>query len=104
MSALVITEINFESEVKESKIPVLINFWASWNPPANLSARTVSLVGKELDGRIKVGNINVNDEPDIAYKYKIRILPTMLLFKEGKVTDTIVGSLSKNQILDIISN
>lgn len=103
MSALIITESNFENEVENSDIPVLLDFWASWSPPANCSARIADNMSKELEGRIKVGTVNVNDEPDIAYKYKIRRLPTMILLKDGKVTDTIVGNLSKNQLLGILN-
>lgn len=103
MPALIITEANFENEVENSNLPVLLDFWASWSPPANSSARVADNVSAELEGRIKVGTVNVNDEPDIAYKYKIRRIPTMILLKNGKVTDTIVGNLSKNQILGILN-
>ncbi len=102
MSAVVINSLNFEKEVQNSSVPVLLDFWSDNSSYASLSVKTANKMSGALQGRIKVGTVDVNDAPELVQKYKIRAVPTMLLIKNGMVTDTIVGNLEQNQILGII--
>ncbi len=102
MSTIIITEENFDKEVNCSEIPVLVDFWASWCKPCRTIAPVLETVSDELKNRVKVGKINVNDEPDLAEKYRIKSVPTMLLFRNGEVTDTFMGEYNKDQILKVL--
>ena len=102
MSTIIITEENFDKEVNYSEIPVLVDFWASWCKPCRTIAPVLEMVSDELKNRVKVGKINVNDEPDLAEKYHIKSVPTMLLFKNGEVTDAFMGEYNKEQILKVL--
>lgn len=103
MSTIIITEDNFEKEVENSSIPVLVDFWASWCKPCRSIAPVLESVSNELADKVKVGKININDEPDLAEKYRIKSVPTMLLFQNGKVTDAFMGEYNKEQILRVLS-
>ena len=102
MSTIIITEENFDKEVNYSEIPVLVDFWASWCKPCRTIAPVLEMVSDELKNRVKVGKINVNDEPDLAEKYHIKSVPTMLLFRNGEVTDAFMGEYNKEQILKVL--
>jgi thioredoxin 1 len=96
--ALEITDANFESEVLKSDKPVLIDFWAVWCGPCKLIAPTVEEVSNEYQGKFKVGKMDIDNNPNVAMKYGIRSIPTLLIFKDGKVVDQIVGAVPKNVI------
>lgn len=96
--ALEITDANFDAEVINSDKPVLIDFWAVWCGPCKLIAPTVEEVAKEYDGKFKVGKMDIDNNPNVAMKYGIRSIPTLLIFKDGKVVDQIVGAVPKNVI------
>ena len=99
MKPVTITDANFESEVIKSNIPVLIDFWATWCGPCKAIAPIVEDLAKEYDGKIKIGKVDVDDNQQTAIKYGVRSIPTLLLFKEGKVNDMIVGAVPKMQIV-----
>lgn len=96
--ALEITDANFDTEVINSDKPVLIDFWAVWCGPCKLIAPVVEEVSKEYEGRFKVGKMDIDNNPNVAMKYGIRSIPTLLIFKDGKVVDQIVGAVPKNVI------
>jgi thioredoxin 1 len=96
--ALEITDANFDTEVINSDKPVLIDFWAVWCGPCKLIAPVVEEVAKEYDGKFKVGKMDIDNNPNVAMKYGIRSIPTLLIFKDGKVVDQIVGAVPKNVI------
>ncbi len=102
MSTIIITEENFDKEVNGSEIPVLVDFWASWCKPCKSIAPVLETVSDELKNRVKIGKINVNDEPDLAEKYHIKSVPTMLLFRNGEVTDAFMGEYNREQILRVL--
>ncbi|CAF3776265.1 unnamed protein product [Rotaria sp. Silwood1] len=96
--ALEITDANFDAEVINSDKPVLIDFWAVWCGPCKLIAPVVEEISKEYDGKFKVGKMDIDNNPNVAMKYGIRSIPTLLIFKDGKVVDQIVGAVPKNVI------
>lgn len=99
-----LTNENFEKEVISSKKPILVDFWASWCGPCQMIAPIVEEISNELSERIEVGKINVDEQPEIAIKYDVMSIPTLILFKNGKVVNTIIGYHSKEEILDFINS
>ena len=93
-----INEKNFEQEVLKSDIPVLIDFWASWCGPCKMVAPTVAEISEEYAGKVKVGKLNVDDNPLLASKYGVMSIPTLMLFKGGQVADQLIGAQGNAQI------
>jgi thioredoxin 1 len=98
--ALVINDSNFEEEVLKSEIPVLVDFFAEWCGPCKMMGPVVESIGAELEGKIKVGKLDVDESRKTAMKYNIMSVPTFLVVKDGVVVDTIVGVVSKERLLD----
>ena len=103
MGALKITGDNFDAEVAKSTVPVLVDFWAEWCGPCKMIAPIVDEIAAELNGKLKVGKVNVDDEQDLAMKYNVMSIPTLLLFKDGKPVEQVVGAMSKDQLLKKIN-
>ena len=99
MAEITLTNANFENEVLNSDIPVLVDFWASWCGPCKMIAPVVAQIAEEFAGTVKVGKVNVDEENALAMQYKVASIPTLLLFKNGQVVNTSVGYLSKEQII-----
>lgn len=99
MKPITITDDNFENEVIKSDVPVLIDFWAVWCGPCKAIAPVVEELAKEYDGKLKVGKLDVDNNNQTAIKYGVRSIPTLLLFKDGKLNSTIVGAVPKAQIM-----
>lgn len=102
MSALTFTKENFEQEVLKSQKPVLVDFWAPWCGPCRMVSPVVEEIAAEASDSLKVGKINVDDQPELASKFGIMSIPTLLLMKDGKVVSKIVGAKSKKAILKMI--
>ena len=98
MSEITITSANFESEVLQSDMPVLVDFWANWCGPCKMLAPTIAEIAKEYEGKVKVGKLNIDDDTSIAIKYGIASIPTVVLFKNGEVADKSVGFVPKAEI------
>lgn len=88
----------FDSEVLKSEIPVLVDFWAVWCGPCRMVAPIVDEVSKEYAGKLKVLKLNTDENPDVAGKYRIMGIPTLMFFKDGKTVDQIVGAVPKSQL------
>ncbi len=95
---VIFTDANFEKEVLESDIPVLVDFWASWCAPCLMVSPIVEEVGKEYEGKAKVGRLNVEENPKITGEYGIISIPTLIIFKDGKPADQIIGAVPKDMI------
>ncbi|HWT76924.1 MAG TPA: thioredoxin [Mobilitalea sp.] len=89
------TDANFQKEALESDIPVLVDFYADWCGPCKMVAPIVAELADEYEGVFKIGKINVDEEPETAGKYRVMSIPTLIIFKGGKVVDTIVGAVPK---------
>jgi thioredoxin 1 len=96
------TDANFEQEVLKSDVPVLVDFWAVWCGPCKMIAPFVQEISGEYAGKAKVGKLDVDNNPQVAMTYGIRSIPTLLIFKGGKVVDQIVGAVPKNTIVSKI--
>lgn len=97
-----VTMNNFEEEVMKADKPVLIDFWASWCGPCKMIAPIISTIAQEQAGKVKVCKINVDDEPELANAFKISSIPTLVVVKEGKVTNMSVGLQSKSNICALL--
>ena len=102
MAEITLTSENFRTEVLESTVPVLVDFWASWCGPCRMIAPTVEEIAKEYEGKIKVGKVNVDEQGDLASEYDIMYIPTLIVFKNGKVTNTSNGLKRKDEILKML--
>lgn len=101
-NVLEFTDANFDKEVLNSDIPVLVDFWAEWCGPCRMIAPTIDAIADEYAGRIKVGKLNVDYNNETAARYMIRGIPTLLLFHGGKVVDQRVGAVGKSELVRMI--
>ena len=98
MAEITLTSANFQAEVLDSPLPVLVDFLATWCGPCRMVAPIVAEIAAEKAGVIKVGKVNVDEEPGLAGRYGISSIPTLMLFKNGQLVDTMVGARPKAQI------
>ena len=99
MASLKITAQTFDNEVLKSGTPVLVDFWAEWCGPCRMIAPVLDEMSKEMEGKLRIGKVNVDEEQDLAVKFNVMSIPTLLLFKDGKPVAQIVGAMSKDQLL-----
>ena len=99
MNEVRLTKNNFRDEVLNSDIPVLVDFWATWCGPCRMVAPIVEEIADEHDGRIKVGKVNVDEEPELAMQFRVASIPTLMVFKNGQLVNTAVGYRPKADIL-----
>jgi thioredoxin 1 len=97
-----VTDTNFQTEILGSKVPVLVDFWAAWCAPCRAIAPHVEALAKDYDGRVRVGKCDIDSNPEVATQYDIRSIPTLLVFKDGKVAGQVVGAVPRSKIEDMI--
>lgn len=95
-------EENFDEEINQTPVPILVDFWASWCAPCRLVAPVLEQLAEEMAGRARVGKVNVDDNGDLANRFGIRSIPTLVVFKQGKVVDQLIGAAPKEQIRKMI--
>ncbi len=93
--AVEITDSNFDQEVLKAETPVLVDFWAEWCGPCRMVGPVVEELAGDYEGKVKVGKVDVDSNPQISMKYGIRSIPSLLIFKDGEVVDQIVGAVPK---------
>ena len=102
MNVLTLTSENFEEEVINSNVPVLVDFWASWCMPCKMMSPVIDEIANEAQENLKVGKINIDEQTDLAVKYGVMSIPTFIVFKNGKPANMSVGVQDKNKILELL--
>lgn len=102
-AVLTLTDANFDRDVLQSDVPVLVDFWATWCAPCKAIMPLIDAVATEYAGKVKVGKVNVDDNPATPGKYGVRGIPTLILFKDGKVVDQLVGAIPRSQLDALIA-
>ncbi|TET65020.1 thioredoxin [Candidatus Aerophobetes bacterium] len=102
MSEKTFTDQTWDQEVLNSDLPVVVDFWAQWCGPCSMIAPVVEEISQEYEGKIKVGKLNVDENPITPGKYQVKAIPTVLFFKGGKLVDTVVGVVPKKAFVEKI--
>ena len=102
-NATEVDQSNFDSDVLQNKTRVLVDFWAPWCGPCRAIAPIIDAVAQEFAGSLEVRKLNVDDNPDLAAKYNVRGIPTLVLFQDGNVVDQIVGAVTKSQLVEFVN-
>lgn len=102
MAEITLTKQNFQTEVLESDKPVLVDFWATWCGPCRMVAPHVAQIADEYEGTLKVGKVNVDEETELAMQFQVSSIPTLMVFRGGRLVNTAVGYREKAQILSLV--
>lgn len=101
---ITITKDNFDQEVVKSDMPVLVDFWASWCGPCMAVGPVIDEIANDYDGKLKVGKLNVDNDGELAKKYRVMSIPTIIIFKNGEVAERIVGARAKPEFAKMIDS
>ena len=102
MKEYVITNDNFDTEVLRSEQPVLLDFWATWCGPCRMLAPIIEELAKDYDGRLKVGKVDVDEEPELAVAFQVASIPTVVLMKDGKLVKEAIGYHTKEELIRLL--
>lgn len=103
MATVKVTDATFEAEVVNSDIPVIVDFWAEWCGPCKMIAPALEEISAEMGGKIKIAKVNIDENPELAAKFGVRSIPTLMVFKDGELADMKVGALPKSALSSWIS-
>ncbi|MDD5688559.1 MAG: thioredoxin [Elusimicrobia bacterium] len=104
MSETILSDANFDSEVLKATLPVLVDFWATWCGPCQMIAPVIEEIAKEFEGKLKVGKLNVDENQSTSAQFEVSAIPTLLIFKNGKVVKKIVGFSNKQKLVADINS
>lgn len=102
MSEVILTKDNFDEVTQKSKLPVLVDFWAPWCGPCKMLGPIVSTLAEKVEGKAIVAKLNIDDEPDLAAKFRVMSIPTLMVFKEGQVVGKTVGVQPEKELLKLL--
>ena len=97
-NAMAVTDTSFDNEVLQSSTPVVVDFWAEWCGPCKLIAPVLDELAGEYEGKVKIAKLNVDENPEVASKFRVRSIPTLLFFREGQIVDQVIGAASKTDL------
>jgi thioredoxin 1 len=95
---------NFEDEVENSSLPVLVDFWAAWCGPCKMIAPIIDQLADEFDGKVKIAKVNVDENRELSMRYKVMSIPTLLLFKDGEVVNQVIGARPKAELVKLLQS
>ena len=98
-----ITDSNFDAEVSQSAVPVLVDFWATWCGPCMQLSPTIDALASEFSGKVKIGKVNIDQNRALAVKYRVNAIPTLMVFKGGEQVETIQGAQSKDKLTAMLN-
>ena len=98
-TAIQLTDATFDEEIKGADVPVLVDFWAEWCGPCKMIAPILDEIAGEQNGKLRIGKLNVDDNPGVAQRFEVMAIPTLILFKDGEVQKRLVGAKGKGQLL-----
>ncbi len=101
---IILNETNFDQEIKESSFPFLVDFWAQWCGPCQMLGPTLEQIAAEFKGRANVGKVNVDENPNLAGKFGVMSIPTLILFVNGQEKERLVGVVPKEQLVQLLEN
>jgi thioredoxin 1 len=104
MKPFTFTDDNFDSDALKSDVPVVVDFWAAWCGPCRMIAPIIEELSNEYEGKAKIGKLDVDDNQQIAIKYGVRSIPTVLFFKNGELKDTVIGAVPKQVFVEKLTN
>ena len=104
MATVKVDSSNFESDVLGAEGPVVVDFWAEWCGPCKMIGPSLEEIAKEMDGKVKITKLNIDENPELAARFGVRSIPTLMVFKDGEVADIKVGALPKTALSQWISS
>ena len=101
-SILILDEDNFDEQIQQRETPILVDFWASWCAPCRVIAPVLGELAEEFAGRVRVAKVDVDENGDLSNRFGVRSVPTLVVFRQGKVVDQVVGNVPKTQLRDLM--
>ena len=101
---IILNETNFDQEIKKGSVPFLVDFWAQWCGPCQMLGPTLEQLAHDFDGRAKIGKVNVDENPNLAGKFGVMSIPTLILFIDGQEKERLVGVVPKEQLTKLLEN